>query len=95
MTRDDFRRLSVLLGVPFLALHALAAFWGAKTLLMLPMEAGGLLFGPMIGVPLLGIGMGFAAAAVHLVMDSEPYYVLAGAFVALVFDGFFLMTVMG
>lgn len=95
MTRDDFRRLSLVIGVPFLALHALAAFWGAKTMLMLPIEAGGLLFGPMIGLPLLGIGLAFAAAAVHLVMDSEPYYVIAGAIVALAFDGFFLMTVMG
>jgi len=95
VTGDDWRRLGILLGVPFLVAHALAAFWGAKTVLMLPMEAGGLLLGPMIGVPLLGIGMAFLAAAVNLVVGREPYYVIAGAFVALVFDGFFLMTVMG
>lgn len=92
MTRDDWHRLGVLLGVPYLALHALAAFWAAKLFLSLPMEAGGLFLGPVIGLPMAFAGMMLVVAAVMLATGREVYFVLAAVFVLMVVDGFAFMV---
>lgn len=52
LTRYDRERLGQLLGAPVLAGHAVLAGYWAKGLLSLPMEAGGLFLGPVVGFPL-------------------------------------------
>lgn len=72
MTGDDWRRLGVLLGVLALGTLACWAFWAAKGFLSLPMEAGGLVFGPFVGLPLLTIGMTLLVAAARFAVRWWP-----------------------
>ena len=66
MTRTDWQRLFVIAGVLILGVLAFMAFRVAKEFLSLPIEGGGLLFGPFLGLPLLGIGVMLLFWAVQL-----------------------------
>lgn len=74
-TYRELERLGRSLGVLLLAVHAVAAGWLATRLLALPIEAGGLFFGPFLGLPLLAVALSFAAGAVLLALRGEPRYV--------------------
>lgn len=92
MTRDDRRLLSVVLGVPSLAAHGVLALVAAGAFLGLPLEAGGLFFGPVLGFPLGAFGLAalLAAALMPWRPTQSPVPGCLGA--ALLFDGFALMT---
>ena len=66
MTRTDWQRLFVITSVLVLGVLAFLSFRAAKEFLSLPIEGGGLLFGPFLGLPLLGIGVMLLFWAVQL-----------------------------
>lgn len=66
LTRYDRERLAEIVGAVSLAGHAVPAALLAKMMLGLPMEAGGLILGPMLGFPALFGSIGLAAGALLL-----------------------------
>lgn len=63
--------IGVLLGVLALVAHGLAALRFAKLYLGLPMEAGGLFLGPLLGMPLLVYGVLAIGVAVVLLVSYD------------------------
>lgn len=86
----DRDRLGGLLGALALLGHALPALWFAKVLLSLPMEGGGLVLGPFVGLPVLGFALMGVALAVFLVVNPAAmrYQAIAALVVAATFDLF-------
>lgn len=92
MTRDERRRIAVVLGVPSLLGHGVVALLAAKLFLGLPMEAGGLFLGPVLGMPLAGFGLTALLCAVLMPWRPASAQVAGSLIVALCFDGFALMV---
>lgn len=81
-------------GAGILAVNGVLALRFGLLLLRLPMEAGGLLLGPFVGLPLVGFGLAAGALAVGLVAMPDRVWSQAAAalVVALAFDAFALMS---
>ncbi len=87
-------RAGVGLAVVVLAGHAFVAFRIAHTFLGLPMEAGGLFLGPVIGLPLAGFAFVALALAVMLLVKRDAAWTQAVAALAVsaFFDAFLGMA---
>ena len=82
------------LAVVVLVGHALVAFRFARVFLGLPMEAGGLVLGPMLGLPLAAFAFVVLAVAVVLVVNRDVAWTqaVAALAVAAFFDAFLAMA---
>ena len=90
LTRYDREKLGQITGSVSLAGHAAAAFWAAWQILSLPMEAGGLVLGPIIGLPLVTLGMVLLSGAAVLARGRTPHLPFAGLGLTVLADGVLL-----
>lgn len=86
LTRYDRERLGQILGAVSLAGHALPAFVFAQRALSIPMEAGGLVIGPILGLPLLVVGVIFVIGAIVLPTGRTPFMPFAALALTVLVD---------
>lgn len=92
LTRYDRERLGQLVGAVSLGAHALPAFAYAAKALSLPMEAGGLVLGPLLGLPLAVVGAVMVIGAIVLPTGRTPFFPFAALALTVLVDTVLLLN---